>query len=242
MLKSLSVILPCYNESSNIPIVLDELLDFIPTIAKKFEILVVDDGSTDGSDIILDQYSSQFSTVRVIHQPNLGFGGALNTALQNVQFEWVFYTDADRQFDIFELKSYVVHAAHYDMILGYRISRAEGVRRWILALGMKYWNFFVLGMPLTIQDIDCAFKLMKTSLIQKSLPLSSRGNLVTTELLIRTINDHARIKQIGVTHYKRQLGVSKCGGIKDVARVVLETFSLYRVLYLSNAKYRLSEA
>ncbi len=242
MLKSLSVVIPVYNELENIPTVLDELLSYIPNIAQMYEIIVVNDGSTDCSDVILNEYTTRFPVVRVIHQDNQGFGGAINTGLINAQYEWIFYTDADKQFNLIELSEFIEYARHYDMILGYRISRAEGIRRWILALGMKYWNFFVLGMPLTIQDIDCAFKLMRRSVVQKSLPLVSRGNIVTTELLIRAINEHTRIKQIGVTHYKRQFGISKCGGIKDVIRVIFETFVLYRSLYFGNSRYSVSEA
>lgn len=227
-LSSLTVFFPCYNEEESLPKLLDQAQKIVPKLAKKYEILVINDGSTDSTKKVAVSYAEQNPSIKVINQRNQGYGGAVNTGLRSARYEWVFFTDADLQFDLSDLEKFVKKALEGkdDLVIGYRKNRAEGFKRDLMAKGMKLWNRFWLGFPISIKDIDCAFKLIKREVIKNTLPLQSRGNLVSTEFLLKAHKAGYVMSQIGVKHYARQSGESKCGGIDSVFRVMFETFSL----------------
>lgn len=245
-LSSISVFFPCYNEEDNLPKLLDQALKIVPKYAEKYEIIVINDGSTDTTENVANSYASKYSEIRVISQENQGYGGAVNTGLRAAKYDWVFFTDADLQFNLEDLSMFVQKSLEGkdDLIIGYRKNRAEGFRRSVMANGMKLWNRFWLGFPANIKDIDCAFKLIKRDVVLSTLPLQSRGNLVSTEFLLKAYKSGFKMAQIGVTHYPRQAGKSNCGGLKDVLKVITETYMLLVALrnpvisgILSSSKY-----
>jgi glycosyltransferase involved in cell wall biosynthesis len=225
-LNELSFVFPCYNEEESLPKLINQVMSVAPSVAENYEIVLVNDGSKDNTSKIAHEYAVKYPFIKVIDQANQGFGGALNTGLQNATSEWVFYTDADLQFDINELKTFIPFTATSDLVIGFRMKRAEGFKRWLFAKGMKVWNSVLLGFPWFIQDIDCAFKLMKKEVIKDVGPLMSKGNLVSTEFLFSAYRLGYKIHQLGVNHYVREFGVSKCGGMKDIVKVIKETFAL----------------
>ena len=195
-------------------------------LAEKFEIIVVNDGSLDKTSQIAHSFAKKYPFVKVIDQKNQGYGGAVNTGFKASKYSLVFYTDSDLQFDIRELSKFVPYVKNYDLIIGYRKKRAEGLRRSIFASGMKIWNRIFLGFPIFIKDIDCAFKLIKKDVIRDVGELSCRGNLVSAEFLLKSYKLGYKFHQIGVTHYLRKAGVSTCGGLDDIVKVIKETFIL----------------
>jgi glycosyltransferase involved in cell wall biosynthesis len=231
-LKELTVFFPCYNEEANLPELIKQVMKVVPNLAEKYEILIVNDGSKDSTSAIAHAFESENPNIRVIDQENQGFGGALNTGLQNAKYEWVFYTDADLQFDINELYKFAeIVDDNIDMVIGYRIKRAEGAKRNIFAKGMKFWNHFTLGFPMTVKDIDCAFKLIRRDVIRSVGPLASRGNLVSSEFLLKSFRKGFICVQLGVNHYNRKAGTSNCGGVLDIVKVLRETFLLRRIMF-----------
>lgn len=235
-LPELSVFFPCYNEEGNLPVLLEHALKVIPTVASKYEIIIVNDGSTDNTVRIANIYAEKYPFIRVINQENQGYGGALNTGLHATKYKWVFFTDADLQFNISEIKTFIENSNDFDLIIGYRKERVEGFRRYIQALGMKTWNWMLLGFPLFIKDIDCAFKLIKKEVIDDVGPLMSKGNLVTSEFLLKAYKKNYAISQIGVTHYDRISGVSKCGGFNSIIKVIKESYMLLLTIETGNIK------
>jgi glycosyltransferase involved in cell wall biosynthesis len=236
-LTELSVVFPCYNEEENLPRLMESVLSVIPQYADKYEVIFVNDGSSDKTKEIAESFAGKYPFVRVVTQSNQGFGGALNTGFQSAKYKWVFYTDADLQFDLKEIEKFIPFAKDNDLVIGYRKKRAEGFKRWLFAKGMKIWNFLLLGFPLFIKDIDCAFKLINKKVIDDVGPLSSKGNLVSTEFLFSAYRMGYKMEQLGVNHYKRQFGVSKCGYVKDIVKVIKETFML-RETFVKKAKHR----
>jgi glycosyltransferase involved in cell wall biosynthesis len=232
-LTELTIFFPCYNEEENLPNLMDKVLKVIPEVADKYEVLIVNDGSKDKTSAIAHDYANKYSFVRVIDQKNQGFGGALNAGLQNAKYSWVFYTDADLQFDLNDIYKFVDEASEgdSDVVIGYRIKRAEGFKRAFFAKGMKVWNQVMLGFPMFIKDIDCAFKLIKKDVIVSVGPLNSKGNLVSSEFLLKAIKRDYKFAQIGVNHYNRAAGVSTCGGLKDIVKVLRETFALRELMF-----------
>lgn len=240
-LNELSVFFPCYNEEENIEQLLEQALFIVPNIAHKYEIIVINDGSTDRTSEIAHKFANKYSSIKIVDQKNSGgYGGAVKSGFKHVKYEWVFFTDADLQFDLKDLYKFVeASRTGEDLIIGYRIKRAEGIKRQFFATGMKIWSKLFLGFPMFIKDTDCAFKLIKKQTIDSVGRLHSDSNLVTTEFLLGAYKRGYKFKQIGVEHYKRVAGESTCGGISAVVHVILDTKNLMEVFYIKPAMEKL---
>src|SRR5579859_2349033 len=124
-LPALSVFFPAYNEAGNIEEVVKQALFVLPNVAKQFEVLIVNDGSTDGTLQIAKRLSKKYKKVRVVNQRNKGYGGALKRGFKETKYDWIFFTDSDLQFDIAELKKFIRYSERNDAVIGFRLNRAE---------------------------------------------------------------------------------------------------------------------
>ena len=140
-MKSLSIILPAFNEEANIRHVVEEAYRTIPTLTPIFEIIVVNDGSKDGTGDICDQLVEEFPGVRIVHHPrNRGYGAALKSGIERARYDIIFFTDADRQFDLKEVAALLEETDAYDIVAGYRARRQDPPHRLLFAWG---WNILV---------------------------------------------------------------------------------------------------
>lgn len=229
-LPALSFFYPAYNEAGNIEEALQQALAVLPTVAKKFEIIVINDGSKDGTKQIVERLAKKHRTIRIINQRNKGYGGALKRGFKAAKYEWIFFTDSDLQFDLNEIKEFITHTHEHQLILGYRRQRAEGWKRQILASALKIWNRVLLGFPRKIKDVDCAFKLIHKRVLTETQPLFSDGAMVSTELLLKAHRAKFSVTQVGVTHYQRRTGKPTGNSRKVILRAVTDTFRLQRAL------------
>ena len=204
-LTSLSVFFPAYNEENNISDTVDKALKVLPQIAKKYEIIIVNDGSKDKTGEIADKLSRQHKEVRVIHhEKNRGYGGALKTGMYGASYEVIAFTDSDGQFDFSQIKKFIPYLKDFDMVIGYRKKRAEGLRRDINA---KAWGILMkIVFGIKARDIDCAFKVFYRSVLDKIPRLESNGALISAELLMKAHVNHIKIKEIPVDHFPRKAG------------------------------------
>lgn len=228
-LKELSVFFPFYNEEKNIEKIIKQALKIIPTVANKFEIIIVNDGSTDKTRAIAEKLKKEYANIVLVNQENKGYGGAISTGFKTAQYEWVFFSDGDLQFDLSEILEFIQHTNTYDLVIGYRKKRAEGFKRDFITKLLKVWNKIFFNFPSEIKDIDCAFKLIKKDVLNKILPLSSMGGLVSTEMLLKCKKGKFKIKQLPVSHFKRNAGESTGDNTKVIKKAISETISLLRV-------------
>ncbi len=202
-MKTLSVFFPAYNEVGNIENTVtgaQAVLAKLPI--ERYEIIVIDDGSTDGTGALVDQLAAKHPQIRAIHhQKNRGYGAALVSGFTSAQYDWVAFTDSDGQFNFAEIQGFLSRADSYDAVLGYRIRRRDNPLRrgnaWAWGALMKA-NFGI-----RVRDIDCAFKLIRRASLNRILPLESSGAFISTELIVKLQRSGARITEIGVTHYPR---------------------------------------
>lgn len=224
-LSSLSVFFPCYNEEENLPVILNQALLVLPKVAKKYEIIVVNDGSSDDTKKVAQKFASQFPNIKVIsHQTNKGYGAAIRTGINESANEWIFFTDGDGQFDLNELDFFVENKDKFMAILGYRRSRAEGLRR---ALFAKLYKLYIdLLFRVHVKDIDCAFKLIKAEEL-KQLSLFSSGAFISSEILYKLKKKHIKFKQLPVNHYSRKFGSSTGANLRVIVIGLWEPLKLY---------------
>lgn len=228
--KSISVIFPAYNEEANI----EQSVLMARTVMSKFfapemiEIIVVNDGSADRTADVLNQLAEESSDLRVIHHArNRGYGAALRSGLYEARHDLVFFSDADLQFDLSEIRHFLKHIKDFDIVAGYRINRADDPIRLINAWGWNKLVWATLGLP--IKDIDCAFKLFRRQIFEE-IQLTSVGAMVNTELLALAVKRGMKIKELPVSHYPRSAGEQTGANLKVVAKAFRELFSMYRRL------------
>jgi len=225
---SLSFFLPAYNEEATIAEAVNEavtVVNALPQIERS-EIIVVNDGSTDGTKEEVERLIENHTNVRLVNHPtNQGYGAALRTGFETARMEYVFFTDADLQFDMGELKKLLVHVPKYDAVIGYRARRRDPPMRLLNARVWNALNRILFGLKVT--DIDCAFKLFKRKPVQE-LHLQSLGAMISAELLIRLSRNAVPIKEIPVTHLPRTKGSATGARLSVIIRALSEMMRLYR--------------
>jgi glycosyltransferase involved in cell wall biosynthesis len=205
-LPGIAVALPAYNEAESLPRTVPPVVAALRQVTDDFEIVVVDDGSRDRTAEVVRELSRQYPEVRLVQHPvNLGYGAAVWTGITSGQKEFIFFTDADGQFDIGELGRFVPYAGEYDMIIGYRAPRGDPPKRLVFAFGWKLFVTFLFGY--VARDIDCAFKLFRREVLDH-VYVESRGAAFSAELLIKARDRGFRIKELPVTHLPRRAGRS----------------------------------
>lgn len=229
---SLSIFFPAHNEEENIAdtiyktLATTERLSRVRKFLERYEIIVVNDGSRDQTGPIARAIAQEHPTVRVIeHSTNKGYGAALQTGIENAKEEYVFFTDADLQFDVREIEQLLKYVDRYDVVIGYRAPRRDPLMRLFFAWGWNKLNRLLFGLK--VRDIDCAFKLFRRDLIQK-LDLKSSGAMISAEMLIRLKRDGVRIKEVPVTHLPRTRGNPTGAKPSVILRAFREMVQLYR--------------
>jgi GT2 family glycosyltransferase len=218
LLAGVSIVLPCYNEAPNVADAVRAASSAAAANAVDYEVIVVDDGSTDATAEIAARLADADRHVRlVVHPSNRGYGGAVRTGLRSARMPWVLLTDSDLQFDLRELGAFVPLASEADFIAGYRIARQDPTHR---RLNAAAWNWLMhRRFDLPVRDVDCAFKLMRRDLLEQ-LPLTSVGAMVSTELVVRAVAAGATVREVGVHHLPRVAGEQSGAS----PRVVIKAF------------------
>lgn len=225
-LSSLSVFFPCYNEAENVSAQVAEFLQFLPRVAKKFEIIIVNDGSQDATGERAEQLALQHpKVVRVVHHEiNQGYGVALRTGIMSSTYDWIFFTDGDHQFYARDLQRFIPLALPNHSVIGYRFNRAEGKRRRLNAFLFAVYIRLLFG--LYVRDIDCAFKLLPGKLM-RSLPLQASGAFISSEMLL-TLQEHGvTIHQLPVRHRERRYGKPTGSNISVILRAFRESWDYF---------------
>lgn len=230
MLKSLSVFFPCFNDGKILPYLIHRTYGVLPKIAKDYEVLVVNDGSTDSSGDVLEKLTHEYKNLRIIHhKKNFGYGAALITGFSNAKKEWVFYTDGDGQYEPEELLLLIKKIKpHIYVVNGYKLTRNDPLLRQLIG---DLYNFFLhVIFPLPIRDVDCDFRLIRRSVLQK-INLEFTSGAVCLELIVKLQEAGARFAQVGVHHYKRIYGESEFFTFEHIVKTLRDDIRLYLSLF-----------
>ncbi len=225
-LNELTIFFPFWNEEKNVEKVVNTALLIAPTIAKKFEILVIDDGSTDNTLEVATKLASKQPFVTILsHAQNRGYGAALKEGFANAQYDYIVFTDGDDQFDFSQVTKFVEKIHTADIVIGFRSRRRDNISRHILMYMLRIWDQVLFGFH--FKDIDCGFKMFKKSAIEQISPLRSEGAMITTEILAKSKKKKQIIKEVEVDHYPRKFGIQSGGDVYVIVRAVLESFVLW---------------
>ena len=207
--EAISVFFPCYNDEATIAQMVHVAVATLERVGvSDAEVIVVNDGSTDGSAALLEELMRRESRLRVVtHERNRGYGGALLSGFAASTRQWVFYTDGDGQFDPAELELLVKRASdEVDVVQGYKLRRADGPARAVI--GRVYHRFVSLFFGLKIRDTDCDFRLIRRATLDRVTLVHTTG-VICVELVRKLQDTGARFTEVGVHHYRRVYGKSE---------------------------------
>jgi glycosyltransferase involved in cell wall biosynthesis len=216
----LTFFFPAFNEEENVAETVRRALDEIgPLVDGSLEVLVVDDGSTDRTAEIADHLAAGDARVRVHHQANRGYGGALRAGFEHARGRLIGFSDGDLQFDLREMSRLLARldeeGRRVDAVIGYRIKRRDPPHRIFIA---KTYNAIVSVLfRLRVRDIDCAMKLFRREVFD-GLPLTTDSPFLSAELLIKLRARGERIAQVGVNHYPRAAGTNTGASFRKILR------------------------
>lgn len=225
---SISLFFPAWNEEDYVERAVTRAMDVLPKLTEDFEIIVVNDASTDRTQEIAEGLAAKFPQVRVITHPvNLKLGGAMRTGLSASTKDIVVYSDIDLPWDLRELER-SLHLMEYleaDMICAFRFDRtSEGPKRIIYSF---VYNMLIRSLfDINIKDVNFSFKVMHRRVLE-AIELKSLGSFIDAELVVKAIRKGFRVFQMGVDYFPRTRGVSTLASPTVILKMMRELAKLY---------------
>ena len=229
---TLTAFFPAYNDEHTIEGIVRTAAEEIGKVTKDFEIIVIDDGSKDGTGAIVDRLARQLPYVRAIHHPqNLGYGAALITGFKNARKDLIFYTDGDGQYDVREIHNLLAQLQpNIDLVNGYKVKRADAwYRIWI---GAFYRWAMRKAFALSIRDVDCDFRLIRRRVFDV-ISLESTSGVICVEMARKFDSAGFRMAEIPVSHYPRLHGRSQFFRLPHLSQTLKGLFRIWWNLVLS---------
>jgi glycosyltransferase involved in cell wall biosynthesis len=229
--RSLSVVIPAYNEEACIEKCITTLEAVLREITDDFEVIIVNDGSADRTASILEDLARTRDYLAVVHHDrNRGLGAGLRSGFSRARKDLTFYSDADLPFDFAELARAlrVIEFKSADFVAGFRHDRTdEGLKRIIYSFAYNWLIRVLFGVK--IRDVNFSFKLIRTDRLH-AMDLRSEGSFIDAELVVYADRQELFICQIGVDYFKRRHGSSNLSSVSTIVKIVRELCGNYRRL------------
>lgn len=224
-ISSISVVLPAYNDSKSIPAIINKLTRFLPTLTSDFEIIIINDASTDDTRQVLEKIKKATKCLSVIHhQSNQGYGATIWDGFMHAKKEFIFYTDGDGQYDVDELPRLVAQMdLHTDMVSGYKINRSDTVLRKII--GAIHNQLMRRAFYIPVKDVDCDFRLFRRAVL-KGVNVVTKSGAFDVEFMSRLGRRNILIKEVGVSHYPRLYGQSQVFTIPRILNSITDIIKI----------------
>jgi glycosyltransferase involved in cell wall biosynthesis len=220
-LTGLSLVMPAHNESENLRWLLPHINDVLPRIAERFNVIIVDDGSTDGTGAIAESLALDLGMeLKVIrHERMSGYGAAVGDGLRAADLDYTAFTDSDGQLEVADLALLVPHLKDVDLVGGWRLTREDPAFRAVISGVFNQLVLITLRIP--VKDVNCALKIIRTDMLRR-FDLHSRSALINAELYWKVQEHGGRYVQVGVPHHPRRMGRRSGGRLIPILRAMKE--------------------
>jgi hypothetical protein len=223
--NGVSAFFPAFNDEATIERLVSDTIAVLESLSDDFEVIVVDDGSEDGTGEIADRLSVRDPRVRVVHHAkNRGYGGALKSGFASARKGLIFYTDGDGQYDVKELVLLFEKRFEADVVNGYKLKRSDPAYRRVAGALYNWLAGNVFGI--TIRDVDCDFRLMRKDAVS-GLNLESEGGAVCLEMVKKMQLEGFTFTEVAVHHYPRADGRSEFFRLRSLAVMLAEFIRLF---------------
>ena len=223
---SLSCFFPCYNDACTIGGLVAVADRVAQAYTDEYEIIVVDDGSSDRSREVLIALKAKYPMLKLVfHNRNRGYGGALQSGLCAATGDLVFYTDGDGQYDVRELRKLLeAMRADVDVVNGYKIARSDPFHR--VVIGKLYLQVMRMLFRFQVRDVDCDFRLMRRQVLD-CISLTRTSGVICVELVKKLELAGARFVNVPVGHHPRRYGRSQFFHLGRVFRTGIDVLRLW---------------
>lgn len=225
-LQSLSVVFPAYNDVITITLLIKHAQAVAATLTDNYEIIVIDDASTDDTKKVLEKMQKRKRFLKVFyHKKNRGYGATIAEGFRRATKTFIFYTDGDGQYDVRELAR-LAQAMNpsIDMVTGYKLIRSDPWFR--KAIGGTYNRFVKLAFRLKVRDVDCDFRLFRKRIL-KGVTLSVTSGAFDVEFMKKLEEKRVRFKEVPVYHYPRLYGTSKFFNPENIVKSLFDLGKLW---------------
>lgn len=227
----ISAMFPCYNDSGTIVGLIENITEELEKFSSEFEVIVVDDCSSDNSREVLKSAQKSNRRLKLIfHEQNMGYGATILDGLKNAEYPYFFYTDGDGQYDVKDI-SKLIKSMKSDTVLanGFKITRNDPYYR--ILIGKMYNLFMKFFFGIKLKDIDCDFRIIRRDIFENEKFFSQSGT-ICVEMVKKIEMRTDKIVESPVHHYERVFGTSQFFNFKRLLFVFFHVFELWNILIL----------
>lgn len=220
---SISLVLPALNEAENIAATVDDCVQTLERVAQDYEIIVVDNDSTDNTADIVRELQAENPRVKLIHQPIRGYGSAIWTGLKAATLEVVGWRDSDTQYRTTDIVPMLKALDEHDVIVGHRVHRKDPSHRLLFAFMWNLINRTLFGF--IAHDMDCGCKIFRREVVE-TLDIKATGAVFNIEFLVQAKRAGFRVGEVSISHLPRHAGENTGGSFRVILRAMREVLRL----------------
>ena len=223
-IKSLSIMFPLYRDKRTVKKMITRSIDLMKELKKKYEIVMVDDGCPEKSGLYAKKLFKKKNIKIIFHKKNLGYGAAIKTGLKNCKNSWIFQTDGDAEYDVFDLKKLIKFTDFADLVITYRFKKKYNTNRIVISW---IYNFILRTLFATnFKDISTGSRLINKKIIKK-IKLKSDSPFIGAELAIKSKYKKLKVKEVGIHTYPRTFGTGSSVNIRNIFLTIKDMLKLY---------------
>jgi len=224
-IKSISLMFPVFRDKRTVKKMIIQSLRVLKAVARKYEIIIVDDGCPEKSGIIAKKIAKNIANIKVFfHKKNLGYGAALRTGIEKSKYDWIFQIDGDAEYSVNDLKRLLKETKNSDLVITYRYKKKYKTNRIIISWFYNKLLRILFGTK--FKDISTGSRLINRKLIKK-LKLTSSSPFLGAELAIKAKEQNFKVNEVGIHTYPRTFGAGSSVSFRNIMLTVKDMLILF---------------